>query len=67
MKLPQLSGQLVLVVPEVSTTHGEAAFSFYAAHIRNKLLKDLRLETMLTTFKPKLKTHLFSMAFNYIL
>lgn len=51
INLLRSAGSGLLVVPQVSTKHGEAAFSFYAAHIWNKLPEDLRLGTMLTTFK----------------
>ncbi|KAF7665557.1 hypothetical protein LDENG_00137930, partial [Lucifuga dentata] len=50
------AGTGLLVVPKVITKHGEAAFSFCAPHIWNKLPEDLRQETKLTTFKAKLKT-----------
>lgn len=42
-------------VPRVKTKYSETAFSFYAAQMWNKLPEELRLETMLTTFKSELK------------
>lgn len=39
-------------------------FSFFAAQMWNKLPSELRLQTKLSTFTFKLKTHLFSTAFD---
>ncbi|KAF7648112.1 hypothetical protein LDENG_00161870, partial [Lucifuga dentata] len=63
---PDLSG-LVLVCflfPEVRTKHGEAAFSFSAPQVWNKLPEDLRSAPTLNSFKTRLKTFLFNIAFN---
>lgn len=56
----------IRVVNVLKTKHGEAVFSSYVAHIWNELPKDLRLETILTTFKSKLKNYLFAVALNYV-
>ena len=60
----RLAGSELLVVPRVKTKRGEAAFSFYVAQMWNTLQEDLRLETMLTIFKSKLKADLFTIALN---
>uniref|UniRef100_A0A669DF59 Reverse transcriptase domain-containing protein n=1 Tax=Oreochromis niloticus TaxID=8128 RepID=A0A669DF59_ORENI len=57
------SGSGLLSVPRVRTRHGEAAFSFYALYIWNKLPESLRSAETLSLFKSRLKTHLFSAAF----
>ena len=57
------SGSGFLSVPRVRTRHGESAFSFYAPHVCNKLSKSLRYAETLSVFKSRLKTHLFSAAF----
>ena len=57
------SGSGFLSVPRVRTRHGEAAFSFYAPHVWNKLPESLRSAETLSLFKSRLKTHLFSAAF----
>ena len=56
------SGQLS--VPRVRTKHGEAAFSYYAPNIWNKLPEICRSAATLTTFKSRLKTFLFAADFN---
>ena len=43
-------------VPRVRTKHGEAAFSYYAPKIWNKLPETCRSAATLTTFKSRLKT-----------
>ena len=49
-----------LDVPRTRTTsYGDRAFSVIAPILWNKLPDDIRLETDLSTFKTKLKTHLF--------
>lgn len=58
------SGTGLLTVPRVRTKHGEAAFSFYAPTIWNKLPENCRSATTLSSFKSKLKTFLFAAAFN---
>jgi len=45
-------------VPRVRTKHGEAAFSYYAPKIWNKLPETCRSAATLTTFKSRLKTFL---------
>ena len=57
------SGTGLLVVPRVRTKQGEAAFSFYAPHIWNKLPETCRSAATLSSFKSKLKTYLFDVAF----
>uniref|UniRef100_A0A3B3CIL0 Reverse transcriptase domain-containing protein n=1 Tax=Oryzias melastigma TaxID=30732 RepID=A0A3B3CIL0_ORYME len=54
------SGSGLLSVPRVRTKHGEAAFSFYAPQIWNRLPENLRSAETLSVFKSRLKTHLFS-------
>ena len=58
------SGTGQLSVPRVRTKHGEAAFSYYAPSIWNKLPEICRSAATLTTFKSRLKTFLFAAAFN---
>uniref|UniRef100_A0A672YM01 1-phosphatidylinositol 4,5-bisphosphate phosphodiesterase n=1 Tax=Sphaeramia orbicularis TaxID=375764 RepID=A0A672YM01_9TELE len=48
----------LLSVPRVRTKHGEAAFSFYAPNVLNKLPESLRSAETLSLFKSRLKTHL---------
>lgn len=55
------SGQIV--EPRVQTRHGEAAFSYYAAHNWNKLPAELKSAPTLSTFKSRLKTFLFRCAY----
>ncbi|KAF7648679.1 hypothetical protein LDENG_00153240 [Lucifuga dentata] len=65
MNPPDLSGRLVLLsVPRVRTKHGEAAFSFSAPQLWNKLPEDLRSAPTVNYFKTRLKTLLVSTAFN---
>uniref|UniRef100_A0A3B3DTS3 Reverse transcriptase domain-containing protein n=3 Tax=Oryzias melastigma TaxID=30732 RepID=A0A3B3DTS3_ORYME len=58
------SGSGLLSVPRVRTKHGEAAFSFYAPQIWNRLPENIRSAETLSVFKSRLKTHLFSVAFD---
>ena len=58
------SGTGLLSVPRVKTKHGEAAFSFYAPHIWNKIPENCRSADTLSSFKSRLKTFLFAAAFN---
>ena len=58
------SGAGLLCVPKVRTKHGESAFSFYAPHIWNKLPENIRSAECLTSFKSRLKTYLFTVAFD---
>ena len=53
-----------LVVPRVEAKQGEMAFSRYAAHCWNQLPMGIRSAPTLTCFKKKIKTALFSTAFN---
>ncbi|XP_032872790.1 uncharacterized protein LOC116970201, partial [Amblyraja radiata] len=52
------SGTGLLCVPRVRTKHGEAAFSFYAPHIWNKLPENCRSAATLGSFISRLKTFL---------
>ena len=54
------SGSGYLSVPRFRTRHGEAAFSFYAPHVWNKLPESLRWAETLSVFKSRLKTSIFS-------
>ena len=59
------SGRGLLLIPKVRTkTHGEAAFCCYGPHLWNSLPEDLRTAESVDIFKNKLKTHLFSLAFD---
>ncbi|KAK9528084.1 hypothetical protein VZT92_014578 [Zoarces viviparus] len=51
-------------VLRVRTKHGEAAFSFSAPHIWNKVPESCRSADTLSSFKSRLKTFLFAAAFN---
>ena len=54
------SGSSLLSVPRVRTKHGEAAFSFYAPQMWNKLPETCRSADTLSSFKSRLKTFLFA-------
>ena len=56
------SGQIV--EPRVQTKHGEAAFSCYAAQNWNKLPAELKSAPTVNIFKSRLKTLLFSCAYD---
>lgn len=59
------SGSGLLVTPKVRTrTHGEAYFQFYGPPLWNSLSEDLRAAENVYVFKSRLKTHLFSLAFD---
>jgi hypothetical protein len=59
------SGSRLLIIPKVRTkTHGEASFSYYGPHLWNRLPEDLRAAENVHVFKSRLKTHLFSLAFD---
>ena len=58
------SGTGLLTVPRVRTKHGEAAFSYYAPYIWNKLPETCRSAATLSSFKSRLKTFLFAAAFD---
>ena len=53
----------LLIIPRVKTKHGKAGFSYYATISWNKLPEDLRLAPTLSTFKTRLKTFMFALAF----
>ncbi|KAK0141171.1 hypothetical protein N1851_021853 [Merluccius polli] len=53
-----------IVKPRVQTKHGEAAFSCYAAQNWNKLPAELKSAPTVSIFKSKLKTLLFSCAYD---
>ncbi len=53
-----------LEIPRVHTKQGESAFSYYAARSWNHLPEEIRCAKTLATFKSRLKTHLFSCAFD---
>ena len=57
------SGRGLLVVPRVTTKHGEAAFQFHAAKVWNSLSEDVRQASTLSMFKSRLKTCLFTAAY----
>ncbi len=57
-------GSSQLEIPRVHTKHGESAFSYYAARSWNQLPEEIRCAKTLATFKSRLKTHLFSCAFD---
>ena len=48
-----------------STKPGEAAFSYYAPHIWNKLPENCTSASTLTSFKSRLKTFLYTTAFHW--
>ena len=56
------SGRGLLLVPRVSTKQGEAVFQVYAPKI--SLPEDVRQASTLTMFKSRLKTVLFSCAYD---
>jgi len=59
------SGSSLLCIPRTRTKHGEAAFSSYAPLIWNKLPENCKSAESLSSFKSRLKTHLFRIAFDY--
>ncbi len=58
-------GSSQLEIPRVHTKQGESAFSYYATHSWNQLPEVIRCAKPLATFKSRLKTHLFSCAFEH--
>lgn len=58
------SGTGLLCVPRTRTKQGEAAFSYYAPHLWNKLPVDLRSAQTVSSFKSGLKTLLFTEAYS---
>uniref|UniRef100_A0A8C6KAZ9 Reverse transcriptase domain-containing protein n=1 Tax=Nothobranchius furzeri TaxID=105023 RepID=A0A8C6KAZ9_NOTFU len=59
------SGSRLLVIPKVRThIHGEASFQYHGPRLWNELPGDLRAEDNIHVFRNRLKTHLFSLAFN---
>lgn len=57
------SSSRLLTVPRTRTKHGEAAFSFYAPHIWNTLSGECKAAETLNSFKSKIKTYLFRLAY----
>lgn len=57
------SGTGLLYVPRTRTKQGEAAFSYYAPHLWNKLPEGLKYAQTVSSFKSGLKTLLFSTAY----
>ena len=55
--------KFILEKPTVSTKHGEAALSYYAAHLWNQLPEGIQNAPTVSCFKSRLKTKLFSDAF----
>ena len=58
------SGTGLLAVPRIKTKYGEAAFCHYATNSWNKLPEHIRSAPTLLTFKNRLKTFMFTSAFN---
>ena len=54
----------VLCIPYTRTKQGEAAFSYHAVQIWNKLPDHVKNAPTIANFKTQLKTTLFSMAFS---
>ena len=57
------SDSLVLSIPYVRTSLGKRAFSVVGPRLWNSLPPDIRSSSSLLTFRSKLKTHLFRIAF----
>ncbi len=58
------AGQDLLVVPKIRTDrYGARAFAHVAPKMYNNLPSDIRLAPSLDTFKGRLKTHFFKMAY----
>ena len=57
------SGTGLLCVPRTRTKQSEAAFSYYAPHLWNKLPEHLRSSQTVSSFKSGLKTLLFAAVF----
>ena len=58
------SGTGLLCIPRTRTKQSEAAFSYYAPYMWNKLPVDLRSAQTVSSFKSGLKTLLFTVAFS---
>ncbi len=56
-------GSSQLEIPRVHIKQGESAFSYFSACSWNQLPEEIRCAKTLSTFKSRLKTHLFSCAF----
>ncbi len=56
-------GSSQLEIPRVHTKQGESAFSYFATCSWNQLPEEIRCAEILSTFKSRLKTLLFSCAF----
>ncbi len=61
------SGTGLLSAPRVKSTHWEAAFSFHAPYIYNKLPENCRSAATLCSFKSQLKTFLFATILLYFI
>ena len=53
----------LIIIPRVNMKHGKAGFSYYATNSWNKLPEHLRPVPTLTTFKTRLMTFMFALAF----
>lgn len=53
-----------LLLPHIHSSYGHRSFSFSAPLEWNKIPSDIKNAKSVNTFKSKLKTHLFSIAFN---
>lgn len=58
------SGSGLLTIPRINSKQGEAAFCYYASRNWNLLPENLRSAPTLPVFKSRLKTFLFTKAFN---
>ena len=57
--------RLLLVVPTVKTKQGQTAFSYYAVQLWNLQSDYIKSAPTIESFKTRLKTNLFSLAFNW--
>lgn len=57
------SSSCLLTVPRTRTKQGEAAFSSYAPHIWNTIPGEYKAAETLNSFKSKIKTYLFRLAY----
>ena len=60
---PKSQQKFIVDKPMVSTKHGKAALSYYAAHLWNQLPESIQKAPTVSCFKSRLKTNLFSDAF----
>ena len=63
--LSSSSDKLTLSIPKVRTLYGERYFKYHCAVEWNTLPHDIRSYESLDSFKAKLKTYLFSLAYHY--